>query len=68
MNKRVAFTILIISSLFLLFLTLFGGSNALVGLAIKNAKIPYDNFVFGIFILLIGLIIATGYYLKQQSK
>ncbi|MEK6974386.1 MAG: hypothetical protein AABW41_04090 [Nanoarchaeota archaeon] len=65
MNKRVAFTILVISAVFLILLTFFRDSNALIGMAIKTTNLNYDNLVFGFFILFIGIIVATGYYLKK---
>ena len=65
MNKRVAFTILVISAVFLILLTFFRDSNALIGMAIKPTNLNYDNLVFGFFILFIGIIVATGYYLKK---
>ncbi len=67
MEKRVTFTILIIVTLFLVLLTFFGNSGALSGFAVKNTQLISDNFLFGIFILLFGIIVAMGYLLKSKK-
>ena len=70
MNTRLLFSIMLFGWVMLFALTIltYTGNNDYLGAAIGTANEVPDHIVFGIFIILLGLIATSGYLLHREYK
>jgi hypothetical protein len=66
MKRGVIFGILSVLVILLVTLTFISKSTT-TGMVIKQNHLIYENTIFGSFILLIGLIISLGFFLRNQK-
>jgi hypothetical protein len=66
MKRGVTFAVLAVLVLLLVTLILVSKSTT-TGMIIKQNHLVYENTIFASFILLLGLIISLGFFLRNQK-
>ena len=66
--SKVMFILLIVACWSIVTLSLFGNSSAFItGASTLNVKTQNSTSMFSVFILLIGFVVAFGYYLVNEK-